>query len=183
MKRSFLPIFFLTLFILLFFINQANASVILKKSFSQVIQGSELIFEGRVVSKETRPSPINDMPFTYFTFGIIDIVEGDYPDQTIELGFMGGPKGDLVLKIADMRMPEVGERGIYFVTTLNEQYVHPLTGWHQGHYLIMINEQTDMNVVVPVTQQEVLKSPSRAARLLTVEDFKENIRNVIGREQ
>ena len=183
MKRNSILTFALALLFILFRTPSIKATTIIFKSFEQVANGSELIFEGQVLSKETRLSPINDMPFTYFLFEIIDVVKGDYIDQTIEIGFMGGPKGDLTLKVSDMQMPEVGERGIYFLTTHSEQYIHPLSGWHQGHYLIISSEQTGMEVVVPVRQKEVSNSLSKAVRSPTVEDFKENIRNVIGREQ
>ncbi len=65
----------------------AEGSMILKVDFDQVVNGSELIFEGRVVSKETRPSRINGRPFTYFIFEIIDVVKGSYTNPTIELLF------------------------------------------------------------------------------------------------
>lgn len=183
MKRNFIITFALALLFILFRTPSTKAATIIFKSFEEVVNGSELIFEGKVLSKETRLSPMNDMPFTYFIFEIIDIVKGDYTEQTIEIGFMGGPKGDLILKVSDMQMPEVGERGIYFLTTHSEQYIHPLSGWHQGHYLIISSEQTGMDVIVPVKQQEIIKIPSRAAHLLTVDDFKQRIRSVIWGEQ
>ena len=183
MKRSFLPTFFLTIFIPLFFIDQANATVILKKSFSQVIHGSELIFEGRVVSKETRPLPINDKPFTFFIIEIIDIIKGSYPHTTIETGYMGGRIGELTLEVSDMRMPEVGERGIYFVETLNEQQIHPLFGWQQGHYLVITNQQTGQEMVIPIKQKDIKARSSMLQKGSNLVDFKVNIYNIMGIEK
>ena len=164
-------------------IDSSDATTIVLKSFEQVVQGSELIFEGKVISKETRLSTSNDMPFTYFLFEIIDIVIGDYTGSTIELGFMGGLKGDMILEISDMTMPEMGERGIYFVTNQNKLQMHPLSGWHQGHYLVVDSINRGVKVAVPVKNKEAIKNLSKAARLLTVEDFKNNIRYISGKEQ
>ena len=116
--------------------NSADASTIMKANLDQVAKESELIFEGRAVSKETRPSPISGKPFTYFTFDIIDLIKGSYSNPTIEIGFMGGTLGNITLEVSDMRMPEIGERGIYFVENIGEQQIHPLFGWQQGHYLL-----------------------------------------------
>ena len=69
------------------------------------MQGAELIFEGRVVSRESRLSSMTGNPFTtYFTFEIIDVIKGSYSNSTIELGFVGGPKGTYVMVISDMCM-------------------------------------------------------------------------------
>jgi len=187
MKRNLLTVLIIGLFSFFLVVDSTKATMIIEKSFNQVAQGAELIFEGKVLSKETRLDPINHKPFTYFTFEIIDVLKGKYAEKTIELGFMGGPEGDLVLVVSDMRMPEVGEQGFYFVKTLDEQYIHPLSGWHQGHYLVIGNEQTNTDVVVPVMQKEAQISPYSAVQPLsvelTVEDFKKNIRKAIEGEQ
>jgi hypothetical protein len=41
-----------------------------------------------------------------------------------------------------MRLPAVGEVGIYFVESLRERQVHPLVGWSQGHFLERNEEKT-----------------------------------------
>ena len=35
-------------------------------------------------------------------------------------------------------MPVLGEKGIYFVESLQRRQVHPFYGWDQGHFLIMV---------------------------------------------
>ncbi len=126
---------YILLFALLFIplnAGQAKATVILELSFDQVCQGSELIFEGRVASKETRPSPTDGKPFTYFTFQIMEVIKGSHTGSTVEIGFMGGQSGDSTLKVFGMQMPEMGERGIYFVENLSVQRIHPLCGLATG---------------------------------------------------
>ncbi|MHC4269923.1 MAG: hypothetical protein ACYSTS_15850 [Planctomycetota bacterium] len=93
MKRIIFTILFLTLSFALFYTNQTKATAILELSFDQVCQGSELIFEGSVISKETRPSPTDGKPFTYFTFQVIEVIKGSYNGTTIEIGYMGGQLG------------------------------------------------------------------------------------------
>lgn len=153
----------------------AKASTLLKVDLSQVSNGSELIFEGRVISKETRLSPVNGKPFTYFTFEIIDVIKGAYKGNTIELGFMGGPKGDLVLTVSDLHMPKLFEKGIYFVESTSRQQVSPLFGWHQGHYLVVADPQTGGEVVIPS-----LSDSTAITVAPPVSQFKQNVREMIG---
>ena len=183
MKRILITAFIGVLLALFLVSDSAIATMIMKKSFTQIALDSELIFEGKILSKETRILPLNNKPFTYFTFEIIDVVKGNYSEGTIELGFLGGSMGDLVLEVSDMKMPEVGERGFYFVKTLDELYVHPLTGWHQGHYLVIEGEQGKIEVVVPVLEQETQTSLNLVVPSQTVEDFRLKIHKAIEGEQ
>jgi len=180
MKKAIFAILFFCLVLTGFAAEPAVASMVLKVDFNQVVNGAELIFQGRVVSKETRPSPLSGKPFTYFTFAVIDVIKGSYERPTIEIGYMGGKLGEFTLEISDMRMPEVDEGGIYFVETLSEEQIHPLFGWQQGHYLVITSRQTGIDTVVPVEQEVLKKRPTRAARPLTLKDFKQNIRNAMG---
>jgi len=179
MKRSLNTILFFILIFWLVGISQSSAGTVLKIDFNSAVNGSELIFEGTVISKETRISPISRIPFTYLNFKIIDVIKGSYSDPTIEIGFMGGSLGDETLIVSDMRMPKIGERGIYFVESLSKQQIHPLIGWQQGHYLVISNPQTEIDEVVPVEQEGLKESRSKTTPSVTVEEFKTNIRNVI----
>ena len=169
---------FPTLF--LFNVEQTFGSSVLKVDFDQVVQGSELIFEGRILSKEVRVSPINGFPFTYFKIQVIDIIKGSCPDPIMEIGFMGGELGDMTLEVSDMRMPIVDERGIYFVETLKEQQINPLYGWQQGYYLIKTDEITRQNFVIPIDQGPVKNRAKTLRREVTFEVFRQNIRNILG---
>ena len=44
-----------------------QASTVVRVDLNHVLQEAEFVFEGLVVSKETRLSPVNGAPFTYFT--------------------------------------------------------------------------------------------------------------------
>ena len=80
MIKGIFTILFFSLMVSYLGANSANASTILKVDLDQAANESELVFEGRAVTKETRPSPISGKPFTYFTFKIIDVIKGSYPD-------------------------------------------------------------------------------------------------------
>ena len=113
----------------------AQASTVLQMSLGEVVNNSELVFEGRVTDLESRR--INDGSIhTFVTFQINDIVKGAFTSDTIQLRFLGGQVGSHGLFVSDMQMPEMNETGIYFVETLRDFQVNPLVGWAQGHFLI-----------------------------------------------
>ena len=162
-------------------IDSTIASVIIRMPFDQVVKGAELIIEGEILTKETRLSPISGRPFTYFKIAIIDVIKGDYPNPTIEIGYMGGQIGELTLKVSDMRMPDIGEWGVYFIETLSQQQVHPLIGWQQGHYRVIKNPQTGQERVVSDQESET-GARSRALLLqpgTDLEEFKQEIRGIV----
>ena len=183
MKRNFITFFITFLFALTLLVDSPRATMVEKIPFDEVVRQAELIFEGKVLSKQTRPSPLNADPFTYFTFEVMEVIKGSYLEETIELGFMGGTQGDLVLKVRDMHMPEIGERGIYFVETLIMQQVHPLYGWHQGHYIVISNQPAGPDLVIPVKQDSNMNEIKALRRGITLEEFKNNIYNVLERGQ
>jgi len=156
-------------------VSCASASVVQRVSLPQVVQGSQLVFEGKVISKQVRIAS-NSRPFTYFTFQVLDVIKGAYAAPTIELGYMGGPTPDgLVMQISDMRMPKVGEHGIYFVESINRQQVHPLYGWQQGHYLVVMPQAGALSRVVPVN------APANAMTAApSLIQFKQQVRALAG---
>ena len=148
MKKIFVAVVFLASAALPF---QAQASTILAVSFEEAVQNSELVFEGRVISQETRRSPLDGSPFTYFTFRVLDTLKGSVPTRgEITLGFAGGTIDGMTLEVSDLRMPVLNEKGIYFVESLKSQLVNPLYGWQQGHFLVVKDAVTGVEKVMPV---------------------------------
>lgn len=138
--------------LLMLLINvNAVASTLLQMSFGEVVEGAELIFEGRVLAVEPRQQP-GEMIKTWVTFAVIDVVKGDFPGDEIELSFLGGRLGGRQLEVTDMAVPAVGETGFYFVETLLEPQVNPLLGWDQGRYLI--ETQPDGETVVTTADHD-----------------------------
>ena len=59
--------------------------------------------------------------------------------------------------------------------SLTQELVHPLYGWHQGHYLVVTDPANLQEKVVPLlTNLNVL------ATAQTVDEFKQNVRDIMG---
>jgi hypothetical protein len=114
---------------------QGSATTLIQLSFEELIAQSALIFEGRVIAvnaQQTGPRSIH----TVVSFEILEVIKGEYTGNTIELSYLGGRVGDVALTVSEMQFPVQGETGIYFVENPYEEFIHPLVGWSQGHYLI-----------------------------------------------
>ena len=176
--RRYLFIFFIPLL----FTVQVYATTILKVGMDELAKQSELIFEGKVISKEVRPSPIDGQPCTYFRFSILDVIKGDYHNSEIELCFAGGTLNGITMQVSEMTMPTVGETGIYFVDSLGKELTHPLFGWHQGHYLVK-KDSSQVERVVPAHPEPVLPDGEAERKVQKMEDlpdvetFKQMIRD------
>jgi hypothetical protein len=159
----------------------AHATTIKEVDFSEAVNGSELVFEGVVISKHSSISPVTGQPFTYFMFHIQDVIKGTYREQTITLGYLGGPKDDRFLVVSGMKMPEVGESGIYFVESLSRQQVHPLYGWQQWHLQKYVD--TDGVTKVRHLQPPRGSTPLAASSSPTVDQVKDAIRATAGQRR
>jgi len=115
-------------------ISYGNATSVREVSMDEMLQQSELVFEGTATAVEARVNSQKRI-HTYVTFEIKDIIKGEY-HSNITLRFLGGTVGDLTLAVTDMRLPQQGEHGIYFVESLERFQVNPLYGWSQGHFIV-----------------------------------------------
>ena len=114
-----------------------TGSSVRETTLDEMVEHSELVFEGRVTGLEAREAADGRRIHTYVTFQILDIIKGLSPGATVELRFLGGTVGEKTLSVSDMRLPRLGEHGIYFVESLSRPQVHPLFGWSQGHLLVL----------------------------------------------
>lgn len=131
----------ITVFVLFILIStQVLATTVLKVGLDELAKKSEFVFEGKVLSKQVRRSPVTGRPCTYFVFSITDVIKGAQGQPNIELCFAGGSimiDGKMMtMTVSDMTMPTLGETGVYFVDTLNTELTHPFLGWNQGHFLV-----------------------------------------------
>jgi hypothetical protein len=130
---------FIWIVFLLVSVSDADASSVRKVTLDEMVQQSEFVFEGKVLTIEaTEESPRRI--YTYATFEILEIIKGEYPKSTISLRFLGGTVGNATMAVSDMQFPKVGEYGIYFVESLERLQAHPLYGWSQGHFLVERDE-------------------------------------------
>lgn len=149
-----LTYFAVCVFLLLIPISFGNATSVREISMDEMLQQSQVVFEGTVTDIEARQNTQKRI-HTYVTFEITDIIKGEYHGNTITLRFLGGTVGDVTMVVSDMRLPQQGERGIYFVESLERFQVNPLYGWSQGHFIVERddtgNERVMTNGKLPVT--------------------------------
>ena len=114
-----------------------SATTILGMDIDEIANQAELIFEGEVLVRETRQDNNTGIINTYVTFQISDIVKGEFNGDSIELKFMGGTFQEQTVHVSGLTIPSEGEHGIYFVESLNLDFINPLLGWSQGHFIII----------------------------------------------
>lgn len=112
------------------------AASVLQITVKEMMDASELVFEGQVVDVVSKLDSDGGHIHTFVTFQISDLIKGKYSQPKIELSFLGGSAGGLTLEVSDMHLPVLGEKGVYFVETLQHRQVHPFCGWDQGHFVI-----------------------------------------------
>lgn len=134
MRNRFAPCYWLVI-LWLALGSPARAASVLAVTTDQLVNGSALIFDGRVSRLEVVEQPGSRLLHTLVTFEILDRLKGPDPGPTLELRFLGGAKGDRSLVVSDLRLPSMGERGLYFVEQLDRPQVNPLLGWDQGRFL------------------------------------------------
>ena len=112
-----------------------GAASVAQVTFTELVNSSELIFEGRVVGKRVAVDS-RGMIHTYVTFEVQDILKGRHSGSTIELRYLGGTAGGLSLRVSDLVLPAANEKGVYFVESVTRPQAHPLYGWDQGHFIV-----------------------------------------------
>jgi hypothetical protein len=118
------------------------ATSVLQFSFAELCAQAELIVEGRVLSADARADDLGGGIGTYVRIRVLDRLKGPDVGTELELRFSGGTVAGHTLSLADMRIPAVGETGIYFVESLTQIQAHPLVGWSQGHFLELVDGAT-----------------------------------------
>jgi len=144
----------------------ANATTILGMDIDQVAQQAEFIFEGEVILSETRQDGSSGIISSYVTFAIWDVVKGDYDAESVELKFMGGAFNGQIVEVSGMRIPLLGEQGVYFVESLSRDLINPLLGWSQGHFLIV--EENGVRRISTVDNKPVTEVESVSAIPATI---------------
>lgn len=199
-------------YLVLISISYGHAASVRQVTMDEMLLQCHFVFEGKVLALEAKinsPKRIR----TYVTFEIQDVIKGEYSSDTITLSFLGGSVGNVSMAVSDMKVPQVGEHGIYFVESLERPQVNPLYGWSQGHFLVqsddtgidrvMTSNEQPVTEVVPGMFVEQMNSSQKTAPLLskgvaigvtfmpkssndkglTVEAFKKNLREKIRVDQ
>ena len=117
--------------------QMVSASSYRQLTVDELITHSELIFEGKVTNLSYKIPTDRDQIYTFVTFEIKELLKGTYGQSTLELRYPGGQMGNQIDAVEDMVIPQPGQEGVYFVRSLTEHFIHPLTGWAQGQMLIV----------------------------------------------
>jgi len=142
-----------------------GASVVLRTSLDEMLADCPLVFDGTVVEVWTESS--RGGVHTWVRFRVDERIKGAAP-ATLALRFRGGRIGDLIEKVAGSPIPEPGDRGIYFVESVDRFLVNPLYGWEQG--LIRVLRAADGSDRVytsrrqPIVAVEIPATPTERAR-------------------
>lgn len=164
-RRMLFPLFLLGLL----GFNPAHSSSVNEVGLGEMAAASELVFEGRVESVDSRWSQDGSAIRTFVTFKVLDVIKGSARD-TVTLSFLGGNVGHLRLSVSDLNLPVPGEKGVYFVESTERDLVNPLYGWSQGHFLLVRDPSGKGERVLtadarPVTGLDSRRSASKAAGL------------------
>ena len=141
----------------------AGASTLLRVSVDELTQRAEFVFEGEVVSVQAQRSGARGMISTFVTFNVIDTIKGSASVESIELKYLGGNLEGERLEVNGSRIPELGERGVYFVESLTQDLINPLLGWSQGQYLIQTEGGVEQVTSVNARPIVSVAAPSSAA--------------------
>jgi hypothetical protein len=117
--------------------HAAQASTVLSVSVDEMIDRSELVFEGRVIGRRFVDDGDANHLRTCIRFEVLEVVKGPEVASPLELCFAGGrSKRGVERAIAGLDHPMPGERGVYFVESLASPRISPLYGWDQGRFLV-----------------------------------------------
>jgi hypothetical protein len=142
-------------YLFLISISYGHAASVRQVTIDKMLQQCQFVFEGTVLTLEAEENSQKRI-HTYVTFEIQDIIKGEYSSSTITLSFLGGTVGDVTMGVSDMKVPQVGEHGIYFVESLDRSQVHPLYGWSQGHFIVETND-TGANRIMTSRKKPVIR--------------------------
>jgi hypothetical protein len=127
----------------LFAAQGATASSVRSVSMDDMIDRSEVVFEGRVLGRRFAEGGSGGMR-TCVRFEVLDVVKGADLASPLELCFAGGRSKDGVSRsIAGLDLPAPGEHGVYFVESLADGRLSPIFGWDQGRFLVGRNGEVN----------------------------------------
>jgi hypothetical protein len=189
-------------------VSVAQASSWQQVTLEELTRESAVVFEGRVIGKAAVRGGGKRRIFTRVTFEVRDGIKGAAPGEVRTLDFLGGTLGEETLSVVDMRLPEMGEEGIYFVEAIDGLQAHPLYGWDQGRLLIKAHPRSGQRWVMtsdgrpvygltdrrPAVDARSGEGPRFAAGLqlaprsaddapLTPEALKDTLRDLLGRSR
>jgi hypothetical protein len=183
----------------LFAAQGSSASSVRSVSVDEMIDRSEVVFEGRVLGRRFVDDGDAKHLRTCVRFEVLDVVKGPAISSPLELCYAGGrSKAGITRQVADLDLPAPGEHGIYFVASLADRALSPMFGWDQGRFLVGRNGEVKTaggKAVVALDGDEaegaslsngvahgarVAKPGARGAAAMDVDAFKARVRELAG---
>ena len=128
--------FFAFLGIALGLLVTASATTVVPPSFEELVDGSTLVFRGRVTAVQSGWSGEGAQRHlaTRVTFAVERALKGEVP-ATLMLEFMGGERDGRRFEIAGLPKFATGERGVFFVENRDGRLC-PLMRLRHGRYRV-----------------------------------------------
>lgn len=107
---------------------------------------ANFIFHGKAVERWVAAGAKSGSIYTYMRFAVTDVIKGDPARQSVVLSFLGGTLNGRTLRVEGMKLPTIGDEGVYFVTQVERNYVQPFYGWDQGRFQVRTDSAGDKSV-------------------------------------
>jgi hypothetical protein len=143
----------------------AAATTIQKFTFEEMVELSELILEGEVISVD--PFTSGELVYTRVLLEIHDVLKGDDPGEYLELDFLGGELDGKAIRVSGQDIPFEGEKGFYFIENTSNDSVNPLLGWSQGHFRIVTDAKGNESLETDIRLELLEITESKNAALAT----------------
>ncbi len=144
----------------------AQATTVVAKPFSAVVQAAEVVAVGTVTAIAAEWDAAHKRPFTLVTFSTLDVLKGAHTEPELTLRVLGGPNPDgSLLQVAGVPQFSIGERLVVFVTG-NYRYAVPLVGLWQGVYRVVFDTERGVDTIYTHAQQPVTSLPTATGGIL-----------------
>jgi hypothetical protein len=143
----------------------AAATTIQKFTFEEMVNLSELILEGEVIS--VAPFTSEELVYTRVVLEVHDVLKGDDPGDYLELDFFGGELDGKAIRVSGQDIPFEGERGFYFIENTSNDSVNPLLGWSQGHFRIVTDAKGNESLETDIRLELLEITDNKNAALAT----------------
>ena len=150
-----------------------QATTVEPMTFSEVVDGAELVAVGAVTAITETWDAEREMPFTEVTFSVLEALKGEVGAE-LTLQFLGGPAPDgPTLAVEGMPEFAVGDRAVVF-STGNGIVACPLVGWWQGLYRLFYDAGQDAFTVADHTGRAVTGIAGGVGRMVASVSDAEN---------
>jgi hypothetical protein len=140
----------------------ADATTLLKKNLDELVREADAIVVGTVTDIQAQSDADGNI-HSFVALADLQVIHGDYQDDSLTLRIEGGRVGQDVRFIIGSPQFRPNERVLLFIQG-NGQYLVPMVGWTQGIFRLAFDSSTgrerifdhDRNPVLEIRGSEVL---------------------------